>query len=46
MSAGHAGILGSRMVAVLTISKLNRWSINYYIDTATTAERASKDHAT
>jgi TrwC relaxase len=28
---------------VLTISKLKRWSINYYIDTAKTAERASSD---
>jgi conjugative relaxase-like TrwC/TraI family protein len=28
---------------LLTISKLKRWSINYYIDTATTAERASAD---
>jgi conjugative relaxase-like TrwC/TraI family protein len=28
---------------VLTISKLKRWSINYYIDTAQTAERAAKD---
>jgi conjugative relaxase-like TrwC/TraI family protein len=28
---------------VLTISKLKRWSINYYLDTAATAERASKD---
>jgi conjugative relaxase-like TrwC/TraI family protein len=26
---------------MLTISKLKRWSINYYIDTATTAERAT-----
>jgi hypothetical protein len=30
---------------VLTISKLKRWSINYYIDTARTAERASRDVA-
>jgi conjugative relaxase-like TrwC/TraI family protein len=29
--------------AVLTISKLKRWSITYYIDTATTAERATAD---
>ena len=29
---------------LLTISKLKRWSINYYIDTAKTAERASSDH--
>jgi conjugative relaxase-like TrwC/TraI family protein len=28
---------------LLTISKLKRWSINYYIDTAKTAERASSD---
>jgi hypothetical protein len=28
---------------VLTISKLKRWSINYYIDTASTAERAAKN---
>jgi len=28
---------------LLTISKLKRWSINYYIDTANTAERASAD---
>ncbi len=28
---------------LLTISKLKRWSINYYIDTAQTAERASSD---
>jgi conjugative relaxase-like TrwC/TraI family protein len=28
---------------LLTISKLKRWSINYYIDTATTAERATSD---
>jgi hypothetical protein len=27
----------------LTISKLKRWSINYYIDTATTSERAGRD---
>ncbi|MCW2560339.1 MAG: ATPase, partial [Mycobacterium sp.] len=26
-----------------TISKLKRWSINYYIDTASTAERATRD---
>jgi conjugative relaxase-like TrwC/TraI family protein len=30
---------------VLTIAKLKRWSINYYIDTAQTAERAAKDLA-
>jgi hypothetical protein len=28
---------------LLTISKLKRWSINYYIDTANTAERATRD---
>jgi hypothetical protein len=28
---------------LLTISKLKRWSINYYIDTATTAERTTAD---
>jgi conjugative relaxase-like TrwC/TraI family protein len=28
---------------LLTISKLKRWSINYYIDTASTAERATVD---
>jgi conjugative relaxase-like TrwC/TraI family protein len=28
---------------LLTISKLKRWSINYYIDTAKTAERATSD---
>jgi conjugative relaxase-like TrwC/TraI family protein len=30
---------------MLTISKLKRWSINYYIDTAHTAERATRDLA-
>jgi hypothetical protein len=30
---------------VLTISKLKRWSINYYIDTAEAAGRAAKDRA-
>jgi hypothetical protein len=30
---------------VLTIAKLKRWSINYYIDTAQTAETASRDRA-
>lgn len=30
---------------MLTIAKLKRWSINYYIDTAETAERAAKDRA-
>jgi hypothetical protein len=30
---------------VLTISKLKRWSINYYIDTARAAETASRDGA-
>ena len=33
------------VVQVLTISKLKRWSINYYIDTARTAETASRDMA-
>jgi conjugative relaxase-like TrwC/TraI family protein len=33
------------VVRVLTLSKLKRWSINYYIDTARTAERASHDAA-
>ena len=28
---------------MLTISKLKRWSINYYIDTAQTAEHAARD---
>jgi hypothetical protein len=28
---------------LLTISKLKRWSINYYIDTARAAETASRD---
>src|ERR1700694_2268280 len=31
--------------SVLTIAKLKRWSINYYIDTAQTAELAAKDLA-
>ena len=30
---------------MLTISKLKRWSINYYIDTAQAAEHAAKDRA-
>jgi hypothetical protein len=30
---------------MLTIAKLKRWSINYYIDTAQAAERAAKDRA-
>jgi hypothetical protein len=30
---------------VLTISKLKRWSINYYIDTARAAETDSRDRA-
>ena len=30
---------------VLTISKLKRWSINYYIDTARAADTASRDLA-
>ena len=28
--------------SMLTVSKLKRWSINYYIDTAQAAERAAK----
>src|SRR5882762_6807663 len=37
---------GSRWVrSVLTISKLKRWSINYYIDTAQSAENAARDLA-
>jgi conjugative relaxase-like TrwC/TraI family protein len=31
--------------SMLTISKLKRWSINYYIDTAQAAENASRDLA-
>jgi conjugative relaxase-like TrwC/TraI family protein len=31
------------VVQVLTISKLKRWSINYYIDTARSAETATRD---
>ncbi|MDT7766412.1 MAG: hypothetical protein QOC63_5832 [Mycobacterium sp.] len=30
---------------MLTISKLKRWSINYYIDTAQAAESAARDLA-
>ncbi|OBF33825.1 hypothetical protein A5724_01440 [Mycobacterium sp. ACS1612] len=30
---------------MLTISKLKRWSINYYIDTAQSAETATRDLA-
>jgi hypothetical protein len=30
---------------MLTIAKLKRWSINYYIDTAQAAEHAAKDRA-
>jgi hypothetical protein len=30
---------------MLTISKLKRWSINYYVDTAKAAEFAAKDLA-
>jgi hypothetical protein len=33
------------VVQMLTISKLKRWSINYYIDTAHAAETASRDAA-
>jgi hypothetical protein len=37
---------GSRWVrSVLTIAKLKRWSINYYIDTAAAAEHAAGDLA-
>src|SRR5882762_1369438 len=37
---------GSRWVrSVLTIAKLKRWSINYYIDTAAAAEHAARDLA-
>jgi hypothetical protein len=28
---------------LLTISKLKRWSINYYVDTAKSADRATKN---
>jgi hypothetical protein len=28
--------------SMLTISKLKRWSINYYIDTAAAAEHAAR----
>jgi conjugative relaxase-like TrwC/TraI family protein len=39
-----AGILSFRTVlAVLTISRLGRWSIRYYNDTATTAKQAGLD---
>lgn len=40
-------MLQSRWVGetLLTISKLKRWSINYYIDTAQTAEKATRDLA-
>ena len=30
---------------MLTISKLRRWSVNYYIDTAAAAEHAARDLA-
>ena len=37
---------GGRWVrSVLTIAKLKRWSINYYIDTAQAAEYAATDLA-
>jgi conjugative relaxase-like TrwC/TraI family protein len=43
-AARLAGILSFRTVlAVLTISRLSRWSIRYYNDTATTAKRAGMD---
>jgi hypothetical protein len=45
----HGHLLVATAIAgrctMLTISKLNRWSINYYIDTATAAEQAAKDLA-
>jgi hypothetical protein len=38
------GILRTRnLIAVLTISRLKRWSIRYYNDTATTAKQAGLD---
>jgi hypothetical protein len=39
----HAG--GRWVRFVLTIAKLKRWSINYYIDTAAAAEHAAGDLA-
>ena len=41
LGRSHRGWVG----LVLTISKLKRWSINYYIDTARVAETASRDVA-
>jgi conjugative relaxase-like TrwC/TraI family protein len=41
----HSKCRNHRQVDVLTISRLKRWSINYYIDTAKTAERATRDLA-
>jgi conjugative relaxase-like TrwC/TraI family protein len=41
LGRSHRGWVG----LVLTISKLKRWSINYYIDTARVAESASRDVA-
>jgi conjugative relaxase-like TrwC/TraI family protein len=41
LGRSHRGWVG----LVLTISKLKRWSINYYIDTARVAEWASRDVA-
>jgi hypothetical protein len=45
--ATESGALQSLSVGglVLTISKLKRWSINYYIETARSAEAASRDLA-
>jgi hypothetical protein len=31
------------VAAVMTISKLKRWSISYYLDTAHSAQQASAD---
>jgi conjugative relaxase-like TrwC/TraI family protein len=41
--AVRAAGAGWRGETLLTIAKLKRWSINYYIDTAQAAERAAKD---
>ncbi|BCI52222.1 TraA/ATP-dependent exoDNAse/relaxase [Mycolicibacterium litorale] len=43
--AARAAGAGWRGETVLTIAKLKRWSINYYIDTAQAAERASNKRA-
>ena len=37
--------VGRWVRSVLTIAKLKRWSINYYIDTAQAAELAARDLA-